>query len=104
MHVARQWTWIEATPQNLVLENLSFPFKKPNILDIKLGTILYDESASPEKVERMIKTAKETTSLETGVRLTGFQVGGLLPQSSIILFPCPSAVPLPYRTSHRDSL
>ncbi|KAI4522549.1 SAICAR synthase-like protein [Schizophyllum commune Loenen D] len=63
-----------AEKQNLVLENLSFPFKKPNILDIKLGTILYDESASPEKVERMIKTAKETTSLETGVRLTGFQV------------------------------
>ncbi|KAL1753540.1 hypothetical protein FB107DRAFT_250078 [Schizophyllum commune] len=63
-----------AEKQNLVLENLSFPFKKPNILDIKLGTILYDESAAPEKVERMIKTAKETTSLETGVRLTGFQV------------------------------
>ncbi|KAL1720288.1 hypothetical protein EV715DRAFT_197433 [Schizophyllum commune] len=63
-----------AEKQNLVLENLSFPFKKPNILDIKLGTVLYDESASPEKVERMIKTAKETTSLETGVRLTGFQV------------------------------
>ncbi|KAL1664614.1 hypothetical protein GGF50DRAFT_88564 [Schizophyllum commune] len=63
-----------AEKQNLVLENLSFPFKKPNILDIKLGTILYDESASPDKVERMIMTAKETTSLETGVRLTGFQV------------------------------
>ena len=60
--------------QLLVLENLSHPFLKPNILDIKLGTVLHDEEASPEKVERMIKTARETTSLETGVRLTGFQV------------------------------
>ncbi|KAF9557757.1 SAICAR synthase-like protein [Agrocybe pediades] len=60
--------------ESIVLENLSYPFLKPNILDIKLGTVLYDDSASPEKVARMEKTAKETTSLETGVRLTGFQV------------------------------
>ncbi|KAH9483532.1 Inositol polyphosphate multikinase [Psilocybe cubensis] len=59
---------------SIVLENLSYPFLKPNILDIKLGTILYDETADEEKVARMIKTARETTSLETGVRLTGFQV------------------------------
>jgi hypothetical protein len=56
------------------LENISYPFKKPNILDIKLGTVLYDDAASEEKKERMIKTAKETTSLETGVRITGFEV------------------------------
>jgi 1D-myo-inositol-tetrakisphosphate 5-kinase/inositol-polyphosphate multikinase len=62
--------------QSLVLENLVHPFLKPNILDIKLGTVLYDESASPEKVERMLNTAKNTTSFETGVRLTGFQVSG----------------------------
>jgi 1D-myo-inositol-tetrakisphosphate 5-kinase/inositol-polyphosphate multikinase len=36
--------------------------------------VLYDENASPEKVARMQETAQETTSLETGVRLTGFQV------------------------------
>ncbi|EDR10794.1 uncharacterized protein LACBIDRAFT_315595 [Laccaria bicolor S238N-H82] len=55
-------------------ENVTYPFLKPNILDVKLGTILYDETASPEKVERMKKTARNTTSFETGVRLTGFQV------------------------------
>ena len=60
--------------QSLVLENLSAPFTWPNIMDIKLGTVLYDDSASPEKVERMKKTAYDTTSWETGVRLTGFQV------------------------------
>jgi 1D-myo-inositol-tetrakisphosphate 5-kinase/inositol-polyphosphate multikinase len=57
-----------------VLENLSFPFLKPNILDIKLGTVLYDATAPPEKVQRMIETARNTTSFETGIRLTGFQV------------------------------
>ena len=58
----------------LVLENLSHRFLKPNILDIKLGTVLYDEDASEEKKARMDKTAKQTTSSETGIRLTGFQV------------------------------
>jgi 1D-myo-inositol-tetrakisphosphate 5-kinase/inositol-polyphosphate multikinase len=57
-----------------VLENLAHPFFKPNILDIKLGTVLYDEDAPPDKVARMLKTAETTTSLKTGMRLTGFQV------------------------------
>ncbi|OSD02138.1 SAICAR synthase-like protein [Trametes coccinea BRFM310] len=63
---------------SLVLENVSHAFAKPNILDIKLGTILYDDEASEEKRARMEKTARETTSLETGVRLTGFQVYDLV--------------------------
>lgn len=57
-----------------MLENLSHRFVKPNILDIKLGTVLYDDEATPEKRARMEKTARDTTSFETGVRLTGFQV------------------------------
>ncbi|KAJ7777833.1 hypothetical protein DFH07DRAFT_796289 [Mycena maculata] len=60
--------------ESLVLENLAHPFVKPNILDIKLGTVLYDESAPPDKVARMKKTAESTTSGTTGMRLTGFQV------------------------------
>jgi len=59
---------------SIVLENLSNAFSKPNILDIKLGTRLYDDEANEEKQARMIETAKATTSFETGVRLTGFQV------------------------------
>ncbi|KIJ96031.1 hypothetical protein K443DRAFT_682578 [Laccaria amethystina LaAM-08-1] len=62
------------TIQSMVLENVTYPFLKPNILDAKLGTILHDETTSPEKVERMKKTAGDTSSFETGVRLTGFQV------------------------------
>ncbi|KZV68095.1 SAICAR synthase-like protein [Peniophora sp. CONT] len=60
--------------QSLVLENVSHTFARPNILDIKLGTVFYDEGATPEKRERMEETARKTTSAETGVRLTGFQV------------------------------
>jgi len=65
------------TIHSIVLENLSHRFLKPNILDIKLGTRLYDDGASEEKKARMIQTAKDTTSFETGVRLTGFQVGNV---------------------------
>lgn len=57
-----------------MLENVSHPFVRPNVLDIKLGTVLYEAGASEEKRKRMEETARNTTSLETGVRLTGFQV------------------------------
>jgi len=60
--------------QSIVLENISLSFAKPAILDVKLGTVLAEETASEEKRARMEKTAKNTTSWETGVRLTGFQV------------------------------
>ena len=60
-----------------MLENLSHRFSKPNILDIKLGTKLFDDEASEEKKARMIQKAKDTTSLETGMRLTGFQVSSV---------------------------
>ena len=65
------------TIHSIVLENLSHMFSKPNILDIKLGTKLYDDEANEVKKARMIQTAKNTTSLETGVRLTGFQVSNM---------------------------
>jgi len=58
----------------IVLENLSFPFLKPNILDVKLGTVLHDKNAPPEKAARKQKYARDTTSFETGIRLTAFQV------------------------------
>lgn len=62
--------------ERLVLENVAYGFVKPCILDVKLGTVLYDEDAPPEKQARMIKAAQNSTSAETGVRLTGFQVYG----------------------------
>ncbi|KAF8602811.1 SAICAR synthase-like protein [Ceratobasidium sp. AG-I] len=60
--------------ESIVLQNLSHRFRKPNIMDIKLGTVLYDHTANEDKKARMEKVARETTTLETGVRLTGFSV------------------------------
>lgn len=71
---------------SLVLENLVHGFVRPNVLDVKLGTVLYAPDASPEKVARMERTARDTTSLETGVRLTGFQVGYI--SFSVMQFYC----------------
>ncbi|BGP25346.1 arginine metabolism transcriptional control protein [Rhodotorula toruloides] len=64
----------ELEPEMLVLENLTYRFVRPNVLDIKLGTQLVDEDASEEKKARMTKAAAASTSGETGIRLTGFQV------------------------------
>ncbi|KAF5386661.1 hypothetical protein D9615_002042 [Tricholomella constricta] len=60
--------------QSLILENLCNTFVKPNTLDVKLGTLFYDEFTAPDKVLRNERTACETTSRATGVRLTEFQV------------------------------
>ncbi|KAG2066385.1 SAICAR synthase-like protein [Suillus decipiens] len=62
--------------QHLVLENVAYGFVKPCILDVKLGTVLYDQDATPAKQARATKTAQITTSGETGVRLTAFRVYG----------------------------
>ncbi|KAI0933417.1 hypothetical protein AcV5_005564 [Taiwanofungus camphoratus] len=74
----------EIEKESIVLENLSHMFQKPNLLDIKLGTVLYDEDATPEKRARMEKAAAETTSSETGIRITGFQVYDLATNRPVI--------------------
>ncbi|KAI6004639.1 hypothetical protein EDD15DRAFT_2191460 [Pisolithus albus] len=41
---------------------------RPHVLiDVNLGTVLYDEDPPPEKKERLNRTAASTTSLSTGV-------------------------------------
>ncbi|KAJ3273419.1 hypothetical protein HDV01_004489 [Terramyces sp. JEL0728] len=45
-----------------------------NILDLKLGRVCYGKDADEAKKERMIRQAKETTLLETGMRLSGMVV------------------------------
>lgn len=60
--------------QHIVLSNAASRFKRPSILDVKLGTVLYDEDATEEKKARMTQRALDTTSGTTGIRLTGFQV------------------------------
>jgi len=60
--------------QGIVLDSISFGFLKPNILDVELGTVLYDETALPGKVAHREKLARNKASFEMGIRLAGFQV------------------------------
>ena len=63
-----------AGPPRIIIEDLLSGFQRPNVIDIKLGTQLWDEDSSKEKIQRMEKASRETTSFETGVRLTGWRV------------------------------
>jgi len=72
--VARVYGQKITTQQAIVLENLVMGFVRPNILDVKLGTQLWDEDASPSKRQRLDKVAAETTSGSLGFRIAGMRV------------------------------
>ena len=57
----------------VTLENVIEPFKKPNLLDLKLGKQLYDDDADEIKKQRMIEKASRTTSGSLGLRIAGMK-------------------------------
>ncbi len=57
----------------IVLENVAAGFKKPNILDVKLGARLWADDAPAAKRERLDKVAAETTSKFLGLRIAGMR-------------------------------
>lgn len=57
----------------LVLENLTYGFNKPCVLDLKIGTRMYGDFATQEKIKSQKVKAKETTSGKLGLRVCGFQ-------------------------------
>ncbi|CCH62391.1 hypothetical protein TBLA_0H01030 [Henningerozyma blattae CBS 6284] len=60
------------TKSYIVLENLLKGYSKPNIMDIKLGKILYDSTtASTEKMERLADVSANTTSGSLSFRICG---------------------------------
>ncbi|VUG19779.1 ARG82 [Brettanomyces bruxellensis] len=63
----------------IVLQDVLYGFTRPNILDIKLGSILYDESASKDKVERMKNVSRTTTSGSLSFRICGMQMANDFP-------------------------
>ncbi|KAI9141500.1 hypothetical protein BKA69DRAFT_1073768 [Paraphysoderma sedebokerense] len=58
----------------IVLENLLVGFKKGCVMDIKLGTKLYEDDANEEKKKKMIKLSQETTNGIVGMRVSGMKV------------------------------
>ncbi|KAK0664848.1 Inositol polyphosphate multikinase [Lasiodiplodia hormozganensis] len=73
-----------STDTSIVLENVAAGFRKPNILDLKLGARLYDDGTAEAKRARLDKVASETTSSSLGFRIAGMRVwqgeGGGEPQ------------------------
>ncbi|KAI0387962.1 inositol polyphosphate multikinase [Hypomontagnella monticulosa] len=62
------------TDRAVVLENASFGYKKPNIMDAKLGIRLWADDAPQEKKDRFDKIAEETTHKKFGFRVAGMRV------------------------------
>lgn len=60
--------------QYIVLQNLYYTFSKPNILDIKLGSKLTDNTVTPEKEERLRQVSRSTTSGSHGFRICGMKI------------------------------
>ncbi|TAQ85130.1 hypothetical protein B7494_g6556 [Chlorociboria aeruginascens] len=58
----------------VVLENAAHGFRKPNILDVKLGVRLWADDAPAEKKARFDKVTEETTHKGLGFRIAGMRV------------------------------
>lgn len=61
------------TELHIVLENITHGFKKPNVLDLKLGAQLWDEAAKPDKRRRLDEVSNATTSGSLGFRIAGMR-------------------------------
>lgn len=58
----------------LVMENLLHGYVRPNVLDIKLGHVLWDDAASEEKRIRLDEVSKTSTSGTLGFRICGMNI------------------------------
>jgi 1D-myo-inositol-tetrakisphosphate 5-kinase/inositol-polyphosphate multikinase len=63
-----------ATDTAVVLENAAYGYKRPNILDVKLGQRLWADDAPLEKKQRFDKISQETTHGSLGFRIAGMRV------------------------------
>lgn len=67
-------TAIADRKSSLVLQNLTYGFVKPCVLDIKLGAQLWDDFAPQEKRDRLDLVSDATTSRSLGLRIAGMRV------------------------------
>ncbi|CAL4106510.1 unnamed protein product, partial [Meganyctiphanes norvegica] len=58
----------------IMLENLTFKFRHPCVLDLKMGTRQYGDDAPESKRKSQTAKASNTTTVSLGVRLAGMQV------------------------------
>lgn len=62
-----------STDLHIALENITHGFKKPNVLDLKLGARLWDDKAKEEKRARLDEVSNKTTSGSLGFRIAGMR-------------------------------
>lgn len=73
-------TWIPNANRKIpthvavALENAAYGFKRPNIMDVKLGKRLWADDAPLEKKRRFDKISAETTHHDLGFRIAGMRV------------------------------
>lgn len=73
-------TWVpnasRRIPTNtaVALENAAYGYKRPNIMDVKLGRRLWADDAPLEKKRRFDKISAETTHHDFGFRIAGMRV------------------------------
>ena len=62
------------TELSIVLENVTAGFKKPNVIDLKLGARLWADDAPEAKRRKLDETSNATTSRSLGFRICGMKV------------------------------
>lgn len=62
------------TGLSIVLENVASGFRRPNVLDVKLGARLWADDAPPAKRTKLDAVSKETTSSSLGYRIAGMKI------------------------------
>ncbi|OCT44403.1 arginine metabolism regulation protein iii [Cladophialophora carrionii] len=63
-----------STGTAIVLENVASGFKHPNVLDVKLGSRLWDDEAPLAKRRKLDEVAEGTTSGSLGFRVAGMKI------------------------------
>jgi inositol-polyphosphate multikinase len=62
------------TGLSIVLQNVTAGFKRPNVIDLKLGARLWNDDAPEAKRRKLDETSKVTTSGSLGFRIAGMKV------------------------------
>jgi inositol-polyphosphate multikinase len=62
------------TGLSIVLENVTAGFKRPNVIDLKLGARLWDDDTPEAKRRKLDEVSNETTSKSLGFRIAGLKV------------------------------
>ncbi|KAH9317740.1 hypothetical protein KI387_019509, partial [Taxus chinensis] len=60
--------------QHAVIEDLTYRFHHPSVIDIKMGSRTWYPGATEEYIKKCLDKDKETTSALLGFRISGMQV------------------------------